>query len=270
MSNNILFVFEGEKTEEQIVFNLQKHFVSQSPIIRCVYGAEIYQIYKDIVSDEDLDTFNLIKERYQIKNESLKDYTRDNFAEIYLFFDYDAHSTLADDDKLKKLLDFFNEETNKGKLYISYPMVEALRHISDYNTFKDVEVKCKGGNCRYKKDCENQEDCINEPHYKEIASKESSPQFCNINRYTNTTWKEVIKAHLSKMSYIVTGKYEYPSKIETQLNIFSKQLEIHINKKCPKVSVLSAFPVFIHDYYGNKETKVLIGIDSTTPYLPIQ
>ena len=32
-----------------------------------------------------------------------------------------------------------------------------------------------------------------------------------------------------------------------------------INKKCPKVSVLSAFPAFIHDYYGNEETKILIG-----------
>jgi hypothetical protein len=46
--------------------------------------------------------------------------------------------------------------------------------------------------------------------------------------------------------------YEYPAETESQLDVFAKQLEKYINKKCPEVSVLSAFPMFIHDYYGGK------------------
>jgi hypothetical protein len=34
-----------------------------------------------------------------------------------------AHSPAANDDKIIELLDFFNEETENGKLFISYPMV---------------------------------------------------------------------------------------------------------------------------------------------------
>ena len=48
-----------------------------------------------------------------------------------MFFDYDGHAPLADDEKIKELLILFNEETSFGKLYISYPMIEALKHINE-------------------------------------------------------------------------------------------------------------------------------------------
>ncbi len=274
MATNILFVFEGENTEKLIVNSLENHFLKRnmigSTIIKCAFAAEIYQLYRKIKEDADFDTFNLIKERNSNNRESLKEYDRSDFAEIYLFFDYDAHSSLASsqdqlgnpvksgDEKLEDMLTLFDNETDKGKLYISYPMVEALRHIKDYNTLYELTVKCKGKNCKNIDDCEDKEDCLEEPHYRERVSNESIPQLCNINGYTNETWKQLIKAHLLKMNYIVNNNFEYPEAIESQLNIFLKQLEKYINMPCPKVSILSAFPVFIHDYYGNNKTKELI------------
>ena len=44
MSNKILFIIEGENTEKQIISSLQKFFVNENTTVRCVYGAEIYQI----------------------------------------------------------------------------------------------------------------------------------------------------------------------------------------------------------------------------------
>ncbi len=41
MSNKILFIFEGEKTEVQIVSSLQMYFVNENTTVQCVYGAEI-------------------------------------------------------------------------------------------------------------------------------------------------------------------------------------------------------------------------------------
>ncbi len=266
---NILFIFEGADTEDIITKSLEKYILKEKPIIKCVFGAEIYQLYREIKKDNDLDTFNLLKEK-NVNKEILKNFRRNDFAEIYLFFDYDAQAPLASpqdrygnsvkegDEKLKDMLNFFDNETDKGKLYISYPMVEALRHITDFNLFKDLEVKCKRKNCHYRDMCEEQDDCMKEPHYKTIVSKESIPQLCNINSYTKETWKQLLNVHLSKMNYIVNNQYEYPSKIEIQIDIFEKQLDKYVNRKCPKVSVLSAFPVFIHDYYGNEKTKILI------------
>lgn len=241
MSNNILFVFEGERTEDQIANSLQKvFFVSENTIITCAYGGEIYQIYDEMSKDEDLDTFNLIKERKQ-NSEILKSYKRNDFAEIYLFFDYDGHSGIADDDKLKMLLDFFNEETDKGKLYISYPMVESLKHIANHDSFKDLNVKCK--------------EKIN---YKELVSKECLKDLQDFTIYKTDTWKQVVSTHLKKMNYLVFDLFEFPESIAAQSTIFSKQIEKQISKTPPMVAVLSAFPVFLHDYYGNVKIKEMM------------
>lgn len=233
MSNKILFVFEGEKTEEQIVNNLQKFFVNENTIVKCVYGAEIYQIYKDVVNDDDLDTFNLLKERNLENTKTLSQYNRSDFAEIYLFFDYDGHSTLADDNKLKELIDFFCEETDKGKLYVSYPMVESLKHIEDFDRFKDLTVQCKKN-----------------LSYKNLVHNTCLKNLSNFNKYNIDIWKQIIITHLMKMNYIVLSYYTTPEEIFDQLTIFSKQLEKYIEPNSV-VSVLSAFPVFLHDYYGN-------------------
>ncbi|TOP22640.1 hypothetical protein CGH19_24830, partial [Vibrio parahaemolyticus] len=47
------------------------------------------------------------------------------------FFDYDAHVPNSSNEKIKELLNFFSEETDKGKLFISYPMIESMKCISD-------------------------------------------------------------------------------------------------------------------------------------------
>lgn len=235
MSNNILFIFEGGRAEEQIVSNLQKFFVNENTIIKCVFGGEIYQIYKKIVEDSDLDTFNLIKERNSETQDILSGYNRNDFAEIYMFFDYDGHSDKADDIKLKELIDFFKEETDKGKLYVSYPMVEALKHICDYETFKDLSVKCK--------------DNIG---YKNIVHQTTLNKLSQINNYDLDTWKNLIIVHLKKANFISYDKFELPNDLISQFIIFSKQLEKYINPYSI-VAVLSAFPIFLHDYYGNEE-----------------
>ena len=58
--------------------------------------------------------------------------------------------------------------------------------------------------------------------------------------------------------------FAFPMKTELQRVIFEKQLEKHVNKKCPRVAVLSAFPLYVLDYYGidtlkKKLKKVLQG-----------
>lgn len=236
MSNNILFIFEGPKTEKSITDNLIKFFVNENTVITCAYCTTIYKMYSDISADEYLDTFNLVKD-IEANKDTLKDYKRSDFAQIFMFFDYDGHATNASDKKLNDLLDFFNEETEKGKLYISYPMVEALKHIESYDTFKDLIFASQ--------DFEN---------YKKIVSDNCIKTLKHFHLYDIDTWKTVIKSHLMKMNDIVNDTYQFPISIIDQLTIFSKQIEKHINKD-KTVAVLSAFPIFLHDYYGNEELR---------------
>lgn len=129
-----------------------------------------------------LDLVNLLKER-EDNARLLEGYTRDSFAAVYLFFDYDAHATLADDRKIMQMLDFFDNETENGLLYISSPMVEAIRHFKEYDTFIDLTVKCKGRNCLQLATCPEQKAGAEEPHYKTRVNMEC-PALSNLNKFT--------------------------------------------------------------------------------------
>lgn len=232
MASNILFVFEGAKTERLITDNIKKNLFNQdNVIIQCAYCTTIYNLYNIISKDEDLDTFELLK---SIPNNTkdLSLFSRKDFAEIYMFFDYDGHTTSASDEKLKQILNFFNEETEFGKLFISYPMVEALKHCSDAIDFKELKVEAK-----------------KEIKYKQKVNKECNKEFINMPLYEPSIWFQLIDLHLKKMNQIVEDKFTFPTKNISQSNIFLNQLDKYINIDST-VAVLSSFPVFLFDYYG--------------------
>lgn len=234
MASNILFVFEGEKTEKQITDSLLKSiFNNENTIIQCAYCNDIYELYKEIKQDEDLDTFSLLSEiPYNV--EILSEYSRIDFAEIYMFFDYDGHDTIADDKKVMEVINFFKEETSTGKLFISYPMVEALKHFSDDIEFKTLKVRAK----------EN-------IGYKQIVDFQAHKTLKQINKYSKEIWLQLIELHLNKTNHLVNEDYSLPKNIIHQNDIFLKQLEKYINVDST-VAVLSSFPVFLFDYYGYK------------------
>lgn len=247
-----LFIFEGAKSEDKFVEKLEANFLGKTSGIKCIFDAEIYQLYKSIKNEDiySVDIVNVLKERSKNNAEILRSYNRNSFAYIYLFFDYDAHSSLADDKKIIELLSFFDNETENGMLYISYPMVEALRHYKDMDSFRNLTVKCKRYKCPYFADCDDRESCLQEPHYKQFVATDCRPQLCNVNSYDTAVWCELITAHLCKMNLLVNDLFELPTKLESQMAIFSHQLLKHINKRCPEVAVLSAFPLYVLDYYG--------------------
>ncbi|KAF2079123.1 hypothetical protein [Flavobacterium sharifuzzamanii] len=234
MASNILFVFEGAKTEKLITDNIKKNlFNDENVIIQCAFCTTIYNLYKKISQDEDLDTFEILK-NIPHNAENLSSFNRNDFAEIYMFFDYDGHTTSASDKKLIKLLDFFNEETEFGKLFISYPMVEALKHCHDKIDFKELKVEAK-----------------KEIKYKKKVNRECDKDFINMPLYDLKIWLHLIDLHLKKMNYIVDDNFIFPTKNFSQNDIFFKQLEKYINIDST-VAVLSAFPIFLFDYYGNE------------------
>lgn len=251
-----LFIFEGGRAEDRYVKKLEQNFLGVGHAIKCVFDAEIYQLYKAIKQDDgfSLDIVALLKERTPENEEALREYTRNSFAYVYLFFDYDGHSSLANDDKIREMLSFFNNETDEGKLYISYPMVEAIRHFQDLESFKYLTVKCKRTNCPYIVDCEDKDNCINEPHYKTFSASDSRPQLSNINSYSSEVWRELIEAHICKANYLVYGTFSLPESLISQESIFNSQMGKYISHKCPKVAVLSAFPLYVLDYYGIENT----------------
>lgn len=135
----ILFVFEGDR--ECPVFSTIRHlfFPKEIDPFICVYKSNIYSLYShikeyDIIGgQEEVNTVAVLNEiLVRQGNYELDGINPSDVSEIFLFFDYDFHHNrglLEDNNRhLEELLEYFNEETDTGKLYINYPMVESLRY----------------------------------------------------------------------------------------------------------------------------------------------
>ncbi|SFP89428.1 hypothetical protein [Hydrogenimonas thermophila] len=223
-----LLVFEGERTEEQIFNSLNKYFFNEdNPIIYGIYANNIYKLYNEIKADEDLDIFMLLKENQ--KNGQLENIKREDVAEIYLFFDYDGHDTQANNEAVDEMIELFNNETEYGKLYINYPMVESIRHIS-----KNIDFKELIHNTFDKK-------------YKNRVHNESDNQYKQVKKYNKDLWLSIIKLHLKKANYIANNVFEAKQTV-TQKQIFQNQLEKYIVNN--QVAILSSIALFVVDWYG--------------------
>jgi len=240
MSSSILFIFEGEKTEVQIYESLKRSFskYDQATHIYATFNADVYELYRQLKEDEFLDLIEIIRGKTDKNKALLQGVYRDDVSEIYLFFDYDGHATKASNEDCKKLLSHFNEETENGKLYISYPMVEALKHLKQDVCFKETVAVIEDGS-----------------GYKKRVSENCDNEFLHLNKLTAEVWNKIITAHSWKLNFIVNGEYSFPERYISQEEIFDSQLQKYIDPK-GEVAVLSAFPVVILDYYGVEQVRV--------------
>lgn len=234
-------VFEGEKTELQISNNLKKYFLDdiEEEIVYGFHCSDIYSLCNKLKNDEDLELFTLLKKKLEPKNTDLQNIEKGQVSQIYLFFDYDEQSSSANDDELKNILELFDNETENGKLYISYPMVEAIKHLKENVDFRTMTA-------------------ISEGKYKEIVSNNCNNGLIDLRKLSQENWNLIINEHCKKANYIVHNNFTFPNEIIKQISIWQKQKQKYINTK-NEVSVLSAFPLFLLDYYGaeNLQNKIL-------------
>ena len=141
-----------------------------------------------------------------------------------------------DSDALEQMLISFDNETENGKLYISYPMVEALRDFE--------EGKCgKEGQCFIP--------IAEIGNYKFVSAEHSfHPSFKD---YDITVWKSLIEVFAMRISCLMDSErtitYEQYAEAISPLAIYKmEEDEIQVQM----VFVLSAFPEFLLDYFGVK------------------
>ncbi len=134
----IAFIYEGISAEDQLLKNLSSVFFdgqTDVSIITCPADGNIYMLWNRLKDDDyNTNVIDVLKEMSVSAKEQLGDLRPSNFSEIYLFFDYDGHSDnipkeYRNKDILAEMLDVFDNETELGKLYVSYPMVESIREI---------------------------------------------------------------------------------------------------------------------------------------------
>lgn len=196
---------------------------------------------------EDIDIIDILKDISNNKNTSeeelnnLQSYTKDYFSELYLLFDYDGHHPIRNkyedrDEILIQLLSYFNNETENGKLLLSYPMVEALKE------------GCTNHHCIHNNLCHIPIDAGK--RYKKIVSHR-----CKVSQYSELSlehWQQIVKGFVYKLSCLFQKEdidYKYYRYNINSLSIFLRQMKHYIND-FNEIMIISAFPQFIIDYFG--------------------
>lgn len=247
-TNRIAVIIEGAAYEKKIIRSIKSHFFTKDnkatyTIIPLPMAGNIYILWKELQRDNDLDIIELIRERTPETQKALEGFSRDSFGEIYLFFDYDSQqNNLApgenSDDVLLDMLDTFDNETENGKLYISYPMAEAIRD--------SVIGNCKSfsGTCYYQ---------TVGKEYKTLSGDNNNP-LSHIGNYTQNKWYDFVNIYRGRISCLYR-KSELISLHECKMLTVK---DIHLEQLTHKTShggliVLSAFSRFIIDYFKEED-----------------
>ena len=151
----ILFIFEGDEREPRLYRTLERlYFPKVNDNIICSFGNNIYDLYNELKEYEDGgDIVSVMRERLAARGDStLNGMRSSDISEIFLFFDYDfqnSHLSLEEiNRRVEEMLALFADETENGKLYINYPMIESIRYTkelpdNDYANYVVSREECK-------------------------------------------------------------------------------------------------------------------------------
>jgi hypothetical protein len=140
-SGKILILVEGAKTDLKLMKHLLHVYGIDENHEVVSYNTNIYTLYKEMFSDGDpssIDLLQLLKEKE--KNPLKKEIFNKKYTDILLIFDLDPHDPNFSDDKIIEMTQYFVESSDMGKLYINYPMIEAFYHMkaipdNEYNSY---------------------------------------------------------------------------------------------------------------------------------------
>ena len=236
--SKILFICEGEKTEKKFCnLIIDKYFLKRQKQKEYVaYGTNIYGLYEELSKDNGLNIIELVKER-ALKKGDMYNYSKlskGGYAEIYLIFDFDPHAPEYSQEKLEEMVKFFDNETENGKLYINYPMMESFKHFTSLPDFN------------YNSYCVKLNDCVK---YKEYVSSISV-----INHFGSIQEKDlriIVNQNLDKYSYIYgTNLNNYKLYLENFSQIKLLKLQNNNIESNNELFVLNTSVFWGLDYFG--------------------
>lgn len=260
----ILFVFEGDEREPRLYRTLERlYFPKRNDNIICSFGNNIYGLYNELqMFDGAGDIVALMRESLAARGDATLDGIRNSdISEVFLFFDYDfQNSQLSLDEinrRVEEMLTLFDDETDNGKLYINYPMVESIRYTKElpdeaYANYTVDRKACKGFK-RLAREF-SAYDSLDYMLFKdgEVPTKEKYIE-------VKDNWLFLKRMNVCKANLLTTGLLTMPSEKSdiAQLAIFRSQVRKFV-KPSEKVAILNSFPIFIYEYMkmGGNDSRV--------------
>lgn len=231
----ILVISEGQDTEPLIY---EKHLVETGMIPENIsvfsYKSSLHNLIHlleetDNLAYSDLKRTLIERERRLNNEHSQKQIEKlqEKYTDIILIFDLDPQDPQYNPEKIINLINAFNESSENGKLYLSYPMIEAL--------FDSTEVIPRFEKGEYKKRIKDMRNEL----YKKFRR----------NNLSFSDYQNILNEQLKRANKITP----YHDK-NFHSNLFRKQDSLRTSNK--KIHVISTALFFLIDYWGNKVTSV--------------
>ena len=270
MSRNILFIVEGKVLEPKFITRMAELYHVECEITSV--RTNIHNLYSHLKDgDGFLDVKIVLKEILQKTVNSLKsqkatvnnlkdieDITADinkldkSFESIYLIFDSELHDSVPprvsqmegvqkNYNQLKEMIDFFDNETEHGKLYVNYPMMESYRDCDDFfdEQYKNREVSL---------------DVLFQRKYKEQVGQRRLANR-RIDKINRESFDKLICMNIFKLNKITTKHWRkmlYDNFVEQsdQRNMLEAEYAYICEKEA--VAVLNTTFFFMIDFFGRK------------------
>lgn len=250
----ILFIFEGDEREPRLYRTMERlYFPKKNDNIICSFGNNIYDLYKELMEyDGDGDVVSVMRERLATRGDStLNGIRSSDISEIFLFFDYDfqnSHLSLeVINQRLEVMLALFADETENGKLYINYPMIESIRYTkelpdTDYVNYAVSREQCKD----FKRLARDFSAYTSLDH---ILFKDGVTPTKEKYIKVKDNWQYLKQMNVSKANQLINGANTMPKDKSAinQLAIFRRQISLFV-KPNKRVAILNSFPIFIYEY----------------------
>lgn len=250
----ILFIFEGAEREPRVFKTLERLFFGKEERLVCSFGNNIYELYRQLRAfDGEGDIVSILRENNAQLPSGVKS---SDFSEIYLFFDYDFQNTNLNleemNERLREMLELFDNETDNGKLYISYPMVESLCYTKQLPDELFAEYAISRSDCMNRpfKDYAREFSFYGSLDFVELPdSGHRRPGKREVARIRQN-WIWLVQQHTSKANYMCNGENSMPlnKAIVAQPRIFMAQCENYLSDG-ERIAVLNGFPLFLFEYF---------------------
>lgn len=225
----ILFVVEGSKSEPTLIRRLNRIYgIPETDYLIYSYKNTIHELIDKYVQesaeDEYLDFVLFLRE--QTKDQRMKKQLNQKFALIYIIFDFEPHYPKFSFEALQKLKNHFSDSLDSGLLLLSYPMIEAFRHLKENDDPDFFDRFIKSGE---------------ELGYKERVGHETN--FYDITKYNIHNVDYMISMHLKKLNHLIGGPQTKPVRSLLDEIIISEQLlrlqyNHYQNKELPIISTV--------------------------------
>ena len=239
---NTLLIIEGESCEKQFFDKFIKTINADKNITIIPFCNDIYELYKYIEELGETTTKDVILNYCDLDDKARKLLKDTKFVYTYLVFDLDIQDGGEDERKEKlehvtQMVNLFNNETEYGKLFVNYPMMESYRHfdITNPDTLANKSVIVDN-------------DILT--HYKELVGQEGTNK--NVSKYTSNDFYTITLAHLMQANLLLNGQFKKPNMTNYVdlidiANINKKQSDLILKKK--KMLVLNTSTFLYSEFY---------------------